>query len=70
MVPMRYIRSVFGFGVWIFVLPFLGFPTVWKTVLFALSGVGLCYLSFLMYKREMPHRILNKEENVEKNGTS
>jgi len=30
-----------SFGVWIFILPFLGIPTAWKNILIVLSGMFL-----------------------------
>jgi hypothetical protein len=47
---MRKIRVLLGVGVWIAVLPYLGFPYSWKNILLTLSGIGLVYLSFLMYR--------------------
>jgi hypothetical protein len=47
---MRKIRALLGVGIWVTVLPYLGFPASWKSVLFTLSGFGLIYLSFLLYR--------------------
>ncbi len=37
-------------GVWLAVLPYLGFPYSWKDVLTTLSGLVLIYVSFALYK--------------------
>ncbi len=37
-------------GVWTAVLPYLGFPSSWKNVLFTLTGLALIYLSYAMYQ--------------------
>jgi len=37
-------------GIWLVILPYLGFPYSWKNVLTTLSGFGLVYASFVMYK--------------------
>ncbi|MBI2627631.1 hypothetical protein HYW72_01740 [Candidatus Nomurabacteria bacterium] len=37
-------------GVWVAVLPYLGFPYSWKDILITLSGFGLIYISFVLYK--------------------
>ena len=52
------------FGIWISVLPYLGFPIYWKNILFTLTGLILIYFSFLIYKE---HRIsqFSKEKNFE-----
>jgi hypothetical protein len=42
------------------ILPYLGFPSSWKDVLSALAGLGLIYLSYLLYKD------YKMEENQEK----
>lgn len=40
--------GVIVLGIWVFILPFLGIPGSWRTVLLALTGVGLAVLGFLM----------------------
>lgn len=42
------------------VLPHLGFPYSWKNILFTLTGLGLIYFSYLLYRE---HR---EKENSEK----
>lgn len=37
-------------GTWIAVLPYLGFPSFWKNILFSLSGLILVYFSYIMYR--------------------
>lgn len=37
-------------GIWITILPYLGFPYSWKDVLTALTGIGIIYVSFVLYK--------------------
>jgi hypothetical protein len=37
-------------GIWVAVLPYLGFPHSWKNLLFSLSGVALVYLGYTFYK--------------------
>ena len=59
-------------GIWIAVLPYLGFPYFWKNILFSVSGLWLMYVSFLMYK-ELKHQKKNKKEifdNFSENGFS
>jgi len=46
---MRKEKTLFIIGLWVMVLPFLGFPGTWKTVLFILTGVSLVYLGYLFY---------------------
>lgn len=39
-------------GIWIAVLPYLGFPSLWKNILFALTGLVLIYQSFILYQNQ------------------
>lgn len=48
-------------GIWIAVLPYLGFPYSWKNVLMTITGIGLIYVSFLLYK-ELKIKENKKEE--------
>lgn len=36
-------------GVWVAILPYLGFPYSWKSVLSVLTGLAIIYLSYTMY---------------------
>lgn len=47
---MHRARMFLLLGVWIAILPYLGFPYFWKNILFTLSGLGLAYFSFLFYR--------------------
>lgn len=47
---MKKARVLSFLGVWIAVLPFLGFPSSWKNILFTLSGIILVYLSYIFYR--------------------
>jgi hypothetical protein len=40
--------SVIAIGVWITLVPFLGVPGSWKTVIFVLSGILLVVLGFFL----------------------
>jgi hypothetical protein len=57
---MRRVRVLLILGIWVAVLPFLGFPYSWKDILTALSGLALIYISFVMY-RESKVREIGKE---------
>ena len=47
---MRRARTLLIFGIWVAILPYLGFPYSWKNILFTLTGLGLAYLGYLAYK--------------------
>jgi len=43
-------RIILVLGTWVAILPYLGFPSSWKNILFTLSGLVLMYFSYIMYK--------------------
>jgi hypothetical protein len=43
-------KTVIGLGVWLFVLPFTGFPSGWKTMLTVATALVLMYLGALLLK--------------------
>lgn len=47
---MRKVYILLILGVWVATLPYLGFLDSWKNILITLSGLGLIYLSFMLYK--------------------
>lgn len=49
---MRRERILLILGIWVAILPYLGFPYFWKNVLFTLSGFILIYQSYLLYKKQ------------------
>ena len=59
---MRKARILLILGVWVAVLPYFGFPYSWKDILITLSGLGLIYVSFMLYKESKIKEI--KEEKT------
>lgn len=53
-------RLLFIFGVLIAVLPYLGFPLLWKNILFSIFGLGLALFAYIM----------NRESKIKKNKES
>ncbi|MFA6524016.1 MAG: hypothetical protein WC264_00815 [Candidatus Paceibacterota bacterium] len=47
---MRKARIFLTLGIWISILPYLGFPYSWKNVLFTISGLVIIYLSYIIYR--------------------
>jgi len=47
---MQKARMFLVLGVFVTILPYLGFPYSWKDVLYTLSGLVLIFLSYLLYK--------------------
>ncbi len=47
---MRKARILLILGVWIAVLPYLGFPYSWKDILSTISGLALICLSYVFYR--------------------
>jgi uncharacterized membrane protein len=44
-------KVLLGCGVWLIILPFLGFPQVWKDILITVTGVVVTYVGALLYKK-------------------
>ena len=53
------IKRLLVLGIWVAVLPYLGFPFGLKNILFTITGLTLIYFSFTL-KRE-----LEKSEKIE-----
>jgi len=47
---MSKVKIIFGLGIWVAILSYLGFPLSLKNVLFSITGVGIMYLGYLLYK--------------------
>ncbi len=56
-------RILLILGIWIALLPYLGFPYSWKNILFTLSGLGLIYLSYVLYKEYKTGETEEKSSN-------
>jgi hypothetical protein len=44
---MKTARTLLILGIWIAILPYLGFPYSWKKILLTLSGLGVAYISYV-----------------------
>ena len=61
---MRRARIFLILGIWITILPYLGFPYSWKDVLTTLSGLGLIGMSYMLY-RELKTKEVKKEKTFD-----
>ncbi|MEK7539542.1 MAG: hypothetical protein AAB595_02815 [Patescibacteria group bacterium] len=59
---MSKVRILLILGIWVAVLPYLGFPYSLKNILTTLSGLGFIYVSFLLYKESWVKKV--KEEKT------
>ena len=62
---MRKAYVILIIGIWLTVLSYLGFPYSWKIVLTTLSGFGLIYISFVMYKESRAKEVKEGEETFD-----
>jgi len=46
---MRKEKTLFVIGLWVVILPFLGFPNNWRKILFLITGLAIMYLAYLFY---------------------
>jgi len=58
---MRKERTLLIIGVWVAILPYLGFYESWRKILFVITGIGLVYLAYLFYTESKAR--LSKDEN-------
>jgi len=61
---MRKARIFLMLGIWVAILPYLGFPYSWKNILFTISGLILIYLSYIVYSES---KITEKKERTSDN---
>ncbi|OGI95000.1 hypothetical protein A2917_01295 [Candidatus Nomurabacteria bacterium RIFCSPLOWO2_01_FULL_42_17] len=47
---MRRAYKLLILGIWVVILPYLGFPSFWKNILVTISGLGLIFFSYVLYK--------------------
>ena len=64
---MRKEKTLFILGLWVIILPYLGFPNAWRKILFLMTGLALMYLAYLFYL-EVKIRLL-KDQNHSKTFT-
>ncbi len=43
-------KTILILGVWMTVLPYLGFPHFLKNLLLSLSGLGICFVGYVMHR--------------------
>lgn len=62
---MRKEKTLFIIGLWVIILPFLGFPNNWRKILFILTGLAIMYLAYLFYLETKARiaRITNQSKN-------
>ena len=56
-ISMQKARIFLILGIWITVLPYLGFPYSWKDVLVTFSGLGLIGVSYMLYRESKIKKI-------------
>jgi len=58
-------RRTLLLGIFIIIIPFLGFPSAWKTFMILLSGLTLISFSVnITIPKKIPRRIVRRKENV------
>ncbi|MCC6323546.1 hypothetical protein IT400_02010 [Candidatus Nomurabacteria bacterium] len=64
---MRKERTLFFIGIWVALLPFLGFPNSWRKILFILTGLAIVYLAYLFRQENKARLAIINSETVEQN---
>jgi hypothetical protein len=47
---MQKARTFLILGIWVAILPYLGFPYAWKNIIFTLTGLVIMFFSYVLYK--------------------
>lgn len=47
---MQKARTLLMLSIWVAILPYLGFPYIWKNILFTTTGLVLAYFSYILYR--------------------
>lgn len=47
---MRIARILLILGIWVAILPYLGFPYFWKSILFSATGLVIVYFGYLLFR--------------------
>jgi hypothetical protein len=55
--------TVIVLGLWVAVLPYLGIPGDWRTILLLLSGLGIAVIGFLLRGEALSHGTRPHERN-------
>lgn len=61
---MRKEKTLLIIGIWIAILPFLGFPDTWRKIFFIITGFMVIYLAYLYYQQFKDS--ISKGENISK----
>ena len=57
-------KDTFFLGIFIFLIPFLGVPTSWKTLFITLSGLGLVAISLRVSLPKKQFKIRTKKDRI------
>ncbi|KND46692.1 MAG: hypothetical protein AB201_03610 [Parcubacteria bacterium C7867-006] len=57
-------KSTFFLGIFVFIIPFLGFPGSWKTAFIIISGITLIFLSVKISIPKKHSKARSKKEKV------
>lgn len=62
---MRKEKTLFLLGLWVIILPFLGFPNSWRKALFIITGIAVIYLAYLFYLQTKSRllKIIKQDKN-------
>jgi hypothetical protein len=59
---MKKARTLLLLGIWVAILPYLGFPYSWKNILFTITGLFLIFLAYSFY---LEYKIKTKDRKNE-----
>lgn len=57
-------KTIIALGLWIAIVPFLGFPGAWKTFFITTSGLAIVFISFMIIAKKRAERPQESENNT------
>ncbi|KKU68881.1 MAG: hypothetical protein UX89_C0001G0072 [Parcubacteria group bacterium GW2011_GWA2_47_16] len=60
---MKHTGAIFVIGIILIIMPFLGFPVVWKNIFIFAIGLWLCGIVITRLKRHQPKKNSSKKES-------
>lgn len=55
--------SIIALGIWVVIIPYLGVPSSWRTVLLVLTGIGIAVIGFLIRSEALSRGIESTERH-------
>ena len=62
---MKHLKTILGLGVIVAILPFLGFPSAWKNIMFAGIGLLIMFFAYRVLLEHAPEKTRSEDRPFE-----